>query len=59
MYICSYLKTNKVCIFNSNVTHGNTNFPEELYINKNDNELINNLILIPILNEGEKNLTEY
>ena len=56
MYICSYTKTNKVCIFNSNVTHGNTNYPEELYINKNDIELINNLILIPILNEGEKNL---
>jgi len=54
MYICSELKTNNVSIFQSNVNHGNTNYEPKLYININDNNLIDNICIIPNFNEGDK-----
>ena len=52
MYICSYEKTNKICIFSDNTK----SYKEILYINKKDDELINNINLIPYFNIGDKNL---
>jgi len=54
MYILSYVKTNYVSIYQSYVNHGDTNYPSELYINKSDSELINNISIIPDFNSGDK-----
>jgi hypothetical protein len=55
MYLLSYLKTNYVSIYQTFVTHGNTEYPEELYRNKSDNELLNHhLSILPIFNDGDK-----
>ena len=54
MYICSELKTNQISIFQSNVNHGETNFDSHLYININDNKLIDNICILPDFNEGDK-----
>ena len=54
MYICSELKTNQISIFQSNVNHGDTNFDSHLYININDNKLIDNICILPDFNEGDK-----
>ena len=54
MYIFSYMKTNYISIYQSFVNHGDTEHPEELYINKSDDELLNNLCLVPDFNNGDK-----
>jgi hypothetical protein len=54
MYICSEYKTNQVSIFQSNVNHGETNFDSHLYININDDKLIDNICILPDFNEGDK-----
>ena len=55
MYLLSYLKTNYVSIYQTFVTHGDTEYPEELYRNKSDNELLNHhLSILPIFNDGDK-----
>ena len=54
MYILSYVKTNYVSIYQSYVNHGDTNYPCDLYINKSDSELINNISIIPDFNSGDK-----
>ena len=56
MYLCSYPKTNKICIYKTNVIYGNTECPQKLYININDTDLINNISIFPKLNECEKNV---
>jgi hypothetical protein len=59
MYICSYSKTNKICIYNSNITHGNTEYDKGNYINKTDEDIIMNITMVPEFNEGDKHLTNY
>jgi len=54
MYIMSYIKTNKICIYQSNVTHGNTDYNENIYSNISEIDLINNLTFIPQFNLGDK-----
>jgi len=54
MYICSYLKTNYVSIYQSHVDHGGTEYPEQLYKNLTDLDIINNICIIPDYNEGDK-----
>jgi hypothetical protein len=58
MYICSELKTNQVSIFQSNVTHGDTNFDSHLYIKINNDKLISNTCILPDFNEGDKKTIE-
>jgi len=58
MYICSELKTNQVSIFQSNVTHGDTNFDSHLYIKINNDKLISNICILPDFNEGDKKTIE-
>ena len=55
MYICSYLKTNYVSIYQSYVNHGDTLYPEKLYNEFSDNELIDNICIVPDFNEGDIN----
>jgi hypothetical protein len=54
MYIFSYMKTNYVSIYQSHVNHGDTNYSCNLYCNKSDNDLINNICIIPDFNPGDK-----
>lgn len=54
MYICSDFKTNYISLFQSNVTHGNTEFEPEKYIDISDEILIDNISNIPDFNEGDK-----
>jgi hypothetical protein len=50
MYILSYMKTNYIQIYNSNVTHYNTKYSKDIYVNKSDNDIINNICGIPKFN---------
>jgi hypothetical protein len=54
MYVFNYMKTNCVSLYQSYVTHGNTEYNESIYNNKSDEELINNLCIIPDYNNGDK-----
>ena len=54
MYILSYMKTNKICIFSSGVTHGNTEFDECNYNMLTDDQIIANISMIPTFNRNEK-----
>ena len=54
MYICSNLRTNYVCIFNSNICHYFYNFPKELYNTITDYNIINNSTIIPTFNLSDK-----
>lgn len=54
MYIFSYIKTNYVSIYQSHVNHGDTNYSCNLYSNVSDNDLINNICIIPDFNPGDK-----
>jgi hypothetical protein len=54
MYILSYIKTNYISLYESNIIHGLKTYPQELYINKSDIELINNINIIPDYNIYDK-----
>ena len=54
MYIMSHMKTNKICIYQSGVNHGNTVYDKKNYENISDSEIINNITIIPQFNEGDK-----
>lgn len=56
MYICSSLETNYVSIYQSNVTHGNTEYDEEKYMLISDNTILENIVIVPDFNEGDKNV---
>lgn len=53
MYILSYMKTNYIQIYNSNVTHYNTAYPKDMYMEKSDEEIINNIFNVPKFNIGD------
>jgi len=55
MYILSYAKTNYIAIYNSNMNHNVTNYPITLYNSINDEQLINNIIILPIINIEDTN----
>ena len=59
MYILSYMKTNYISIYQSNNHHGYSKYNKELYININDEELINNMCIIPDYNDGDKLCIKY
>ena len=62
MYICTYPKTNKICIYNSNVIHYNTEYNSNIYENISDIDIINNISIISLFNENEKkciNINDY
>jgi len=59
MYIMSYMKTNYVSIHQSNTNHGNTVYPEFIYKNIPENELINNICIIPYFNSCDKMSIKY
>ena len=44
------MKTNYVCLFNSNVCHAINEYPDHMYNTKTDEELINNISFIPEYN---------
>lgn len=48
------MKTNYVSIYQSYVNHGDTNYSCNLYFNLSDNDLINNICIIPDFNPGDK-----
>jgi hypothetical protein len=54
MYILSYIKTNYISIYESNIFHGNTEYDKNLYINKSDSDLINLINIIPEYNNYDK-----
>jgi hypothetical protein len=54
MYLLSYLKTNYVSLYQTYVNHGDTEYPEEKYVNKSDCELIKNICIVPDFNDGDK-----
>jgi hypothetical protein len=54
MYVLSYMKTNYVSLYQSCVHHGNTKYDKSIYINKTNEELINNICIIPDYNNGDK-----
>jgi hypothetical protein len=56
MYILSYLKTNYISIYQSNVNHRDTEYNEVLYNKLSDIDLINNICISPIFNIGDKEL---
>lgn len=59
MYICSKLKTNNISIFQSNVNHGDTTFDTELYVNIEDDTLVDNICIVPDFNESDKKCIEF
>jgi hypothetical protein len=59
MYILSYLKSNYVSLYQSNVTHGNTEYDKSNYYNKSNEELINNICIIPEFNTYDKACIEF
>ena len=54
MYICSYMKTNYVSIYQSYVNHGGAEYCPSLYNTLKDEELIEKLCITPDFNEGDK-----
>ena len=54
MYVCSNMKTNYVSIYQSNVNHGDTNYPKSLYVNLRDEDFIQNICIYPDFNDGDK-----
>jgi len=54
MYILSYMKTNYVSLYQSYVNHGCTEYNKCNYNNKSNEELINNICIIPDFNPGDK-----
>jgi hypothetical protein len=58
MYICSNIKTNYISIYQSYITHGDTEYPDNLYKNLNDTHLINNICIIPDFNEVDKQVID-
>jgi hypothetical protein len=54
MYICSYSKTNYVSLYQSYINHGDTEYPNYLYNNISDIDLIQNICFIPDFNPGDK-----
>ena len=54
MYILSYIKTNYISLYESNIIHVLKPYHQELYINKSDIELINNINIIPDYNIYDK-----
>jgi hypothetical protein len=59
MYLLSCLKTNYVSLYQSYTHHGYSNYPINLYINKTDMELINNICIVPDFNIGDKQCIVY
>jgi len=59
MYICSYMKTNYVSIYQSYVNHGDTEHSPELYNRLTDEELLGNLCIVPDFNDGDKKCIKY
>jgi hypothetical protein len=59
MYVCSYMKTNYVSIYQSYVNHGDTEHSSELYNKLADQELLENLCILPDFNEGDKHCIMY
>jgi hypothetical protein len=55
-YVCSYEKTNKICIFESGVTHGNTLFPKSRYVDFDDQQIIDGIRMVPQFNIGDRHL---
>jgi len=53
MYVLSYIKTNCISLHQTNVNHCNTPYPPEKYIFQTDDEIINNITIIPIFNNGD------
>ena len=59
MYICSYMKTNYVSIYQSYVNHGDTEHSPSLYNQMTEEELFDNLCNVPDFNEGDKKCIRY
>jgi len=59
MYVLSYMKTNCVSLYQSYVTHGNTEHNESNYNKKSDEEIINNICIIPYYNDGDKHCISF
>ena len=54
MYICSYIKTNKICIYQSQIINKHTEYEKYIYNEISDKELIYNITIIPEFNKIDK-----
>jgi hypothetical protein len=54
MYVLSYIKTIFVSLYQSYVEHGDTKYDSSIYNNKSDEELINNICIVPDFNPRDK-----
>jgi hypothetical protein len=59
MYVCSYMKTNYVSIYQSYVNHGGAEYCPALYNQLTDDELLEKICITPDFNEGDKKCIMY